>query len=359
MIENLVRQEIKKFIPYNANQMPYKVKLDANESPFDISESVRRRLADFFLNTPGLNLYPDTDSNELRNSLAVFWGVSPEQIVVGTGSDQLIQNIISVFVDKGDKVLCPSPSFGMYKLSTTIAGGIPVEFILDNNKDYKYEADDIIKLANKEKAKLIFLCTPNNPTGDVIPEKDIIGVLEGCKNSVVVVDEAYGEFSGETASGLINKYDNLIILRTFSKAYGLAGIRCGYSISGKQMALEINKVRPPYNISSLSQMIARLVLEEKEYIIQQIEYIVNQRKYLTAQLEVFEGVKVYPSKANFLLVKLANSSDVNNELVKRGILVRSFGNSPMLEDCLRISVGNKEQNDILLCGLRDALTANG
>lgn len=353
MIEKLVRPELREFIPYNANQIPHRIKLDANESPFDLPDAVREKLADYFRQKPQINLYPDTDSIELRKSLAEFWDIDIDGIVVGTGSDQLIQVLVSVFVGHGDRVLCPVPSFGMYKLTTTIAGGIPVEYTL--GEDYSYNAEKIISLANSEKAKLVFLCTPNNPTGNSIPMVDIIKVVEACRDCVIVIDEAYAEFSGETAISLTSKYENVVVLRTFSKAYGLAGIRCGYSISCRALALELNKIRPPYNISSVSQLIAKLVLEEKSTTDEQIDYIVKQREYLANQLESIEGVTVYPSTANFLLVKVSSSREVNERLIQKGILVRSYGSSPMLEDCLRITVGLEEENETLLKELKNIL----
>lgn len=348
MIESLVRPEIRSFIPYNANQIPFRVKLDANESPFDLPEAVRQKLSRYFLEDPELNLYPDTDSIQLRNTVGEHWKVPPEGVVIGTGSDQLIQLLINVFVGKNDKVLCPVPSFSMYSLAATIAGGTPVEFILDKENNYAYDTDRFIEAANRENAKVVFLCTPNNPTGGTVPEEDVVKILEGCRRSIVVVDEAYAEFSGETAIPLVSKYENLVILRTFSKAYGLAGIRCGYSISGKEIADQLNKVRPPYNISALSQKVAELVLKESAEIQKNIETILAEREYLASELSKLEGVHIYPSKANFLLVKVRDGKDLNVKLVEKGILVRFFGSSPLLENCLRISVGTREQNEILV-----------
>ena len=355
MIEDLVRPELKSFSPYNTNQLLYRVKLDANESPFDLSEEVKRKLADYLLRVTGLNQYPDTDSIELRKTLASYWKTDFEGIVIGTGSDQLIQVLISIFAGKGNRVVCPVPSFSMYEMSTVIAGGTPVELYLDEDNNYSYDPDKIIALANAQKAKLVFLCTPNNPTGGIIPINDIIKIVEGCSQSIVVVDEAYAEFSGETAIPLTSVFENLVVLRTFSKAYGLAGIRCGYSISGRGIANELNKIKPPYNISSLSQFISKLVFEDRETCDNQISYLIEQREYLTYQLREM-GIKVFPSSANFILIKLPNSNSIYKELIKRGVLVRSFGSALMLENCLRISIGKREQNDIFLGELKSILT---
>ncbi len=348
MLNNLIRPEFRNFTPYNANQIPYKIKLDANESPFDLPQSVRHKLANWLLEAPELNLYPDTDSIELRNALAEHWGLDPESFVIGTGSDQLIQVLIHLFVGQGDKVLCPEPSFSMYKLTTKIAGGIPVDFPLNKEDNYSYPVDNLIEVVNNEKIKLVFLCTPNNPTGGILPEKDIIRIIENCNDSVIVVDEAYAEFSGETVISLVERYQNLVVLRTFSKAYGLAGIRCGYSVSGKEMADQINKIRPPYNISSLSQKVAKWVLEEKRELNENIQVIIKERDYLAEVLSEIPDVTVYPSQANFILIKVQDVHSMNRRLMDRGILVRAYGSTPMLENCLRITVGTRPQNDMVV-----------
>ena len=355
MIEKLVKKTIKNFISYDANQIPYRVKLDANESPFGLPGKVKSKLAEYFLESCDLNLYPDTDSVELRKTLAAYWKTDFKNIVVGTGSDQLIDILIKIFVDKGERVMCPAPSFSMYKLNTLIVGGIPVEFELDKNDCYSYDADRIIEMANEYKPKIIFLCTPNNPTGGIIPEKDILKIVDACKESVVVIDEAYAEFSRETFIPFVAGRENVIVLRTFSKAYGLAGIRCGYSISGKEIADELNKVRPPYNISSLSLLVARLVFEERDLIDRQIDYIIKQREELVLRLENIRGIKVYKSKSNFLLIEVPDADHLSKELTKRGVLIRSFGNVSILKNCLRVTVGNIEQNEVLLKEIKENL----
>lgn len=355
MIKNLVRKEIREFDPYKTNQIPYKIKLDANEGPFDLPEKIRKKVGDFILKGPKLNIYPDTESTELRKVLASYWKVDHESIVVGTGSDQLIQVIINLFVEKGDKVIYPVPSFGMYKVNTIIGGGIPVEVHLKREQNFEYDIDLFIETANREKVKVVFLCTPNNPTGGSIPKEGIERIAKECPNSVIVVDEAYAEFSKESSLELLSRYPNVILLRTFSKAYGLAGIRCGYSISSVEMANELNKVKPPYNISSLSQYIAILTFKEREIIDSQIEYLIEQREYLMKELEKIEKVHIFPSQANFICFEVPDASKVYETLQEKGILIRSFGNSPILGNCLRISVGSKEQNDILLKKLAECL----
>ncbi len=354
MINDLIRPEFKDFMPYTTNQAAYRVKLDANESPFDLPMSVRKKLADIIIEGPALNLYPDTESIELRKTLSTYWGVDMEGIVVGTGSDQLIQVLVNTFIGKGDKVVCPVPSFGMYKIDTIIGGGTAVEVVLKEENNFEYDIDEFISKAKSEEAKLVILCTPNNPTGNLLSLKDIEKICSNCPNAVIAVDEAYAEFAEESAASLLPKFENLIVLRTLSKAYGLAGIRCGYSLSGKAMADELSKVKPPYNISSLSQLVAKLVFEAREEIDSQIKYLTEQRAYLSGELEKLDGVRIYPSGANYVLVKLPDANAVAKELERRGILIRSYGD-PVLSKYIRISVGNKEQNDILLEELKSII----
>ncbi|PYG88136.1 histidinol-phosphate aminotransferase [Ruminiclostridium sufflavum DSM 19573] len=348
MIEKLIRSEIRSFIPYNANQQPYKIKLDANESPFNLPLKVREKLSAFILENPQLNLYPDTDSIQLRQALAEHWDADEQGIIAGTGSDQLIQLISNVFVGTGDKVIYPVPSFGMYRDSCVIAGGVPVQYLLNPNKKFEYSKETIIEGYEKEQPKIIYICNPNNPTGNIMSREDIMEVARHCRNSVIVVDEAYAEFCDVTVIPYVKEYENLLVLRTFSKAYGLAGIRCGYSISCRKLADAINLARPPYNISSLSQYTAQLVLSEKEEIRENIAYLIAQRERMKGELAGIKGIEVYNSYANFILVKADNCSEVYKRLCEKGIFVRAFGHASLLAGCMRISVGTYEQNTIFL-----------
>jgi len=348
MIEELIRPEIRSFTPYNANQQPYRIKLDANESPFNMPIEVRQKLADFILKNPQLNLYPDTDSIELRKAIGEHWNVSEEGIIVGTGSDQLIQVITNVFVGNEDKVLYPVPSFSMYRDSCLIAGGVAVKYLLDPIDKYKYSKETIINAYENEQPKIIYICNPNNPTGNLMQIDEILEVVRYCQKSIVIVDEAYAEFCDTTVIPYIEEYQNLLVLRTFSKAYGLAGVRCGYSISSKNLANAINLARPPYNISSLSQYVAQLVLMEKDQIYKNTTFLVEQREWVAGELAKIKGVEVFNSSANFILIKIENCKEVYKKLCEKGIFIRSFGSAPLLEGCMRISIGTHEQNTIFL-----------
>jgi histidinol-phosphate aminotransferase len=355
MINDLVRPELRKLTPYISHEVSYRVKLDANESPFELPQKIREKLADYFMKGPGLNLYPDNESINLRRMLADYWSVDHDSIVVGTGSNQLIQMIITVFVGKGDRVVIPCPTFSMYKINTIIAGGIPAEVPLKKEKDFALDVDALIDTVNKEGAKVAFLCNPNNPTGGLISIEDIEKVAAKCTGTIIVVDEAYAEFCDQSAIPLIERYENLVVLRTFSKAYLLAGARCGYSISNIDVSKEINKIRPTFNLSSLTQLIAKMVFEEREEVEKMIGYLNDQREYLFGELKKLKNVYVYPSRANYILLRVQAAKEISCKLYEKGVLIRSFSDDSVLSDCIRVSVGTKEQNDIFLEELRSAM----
>lgn len=356
MLEVLLRPELSSLIPYDPGQVPYGIKLDANESPFDIPETVRQQLSEYILMQPEIHRYPDSDSTALRQGLAEKWKVSPENIIVGNGSDQLIQLLISLFVGPGDRVVCPAPSFGMYALTTRITGGIPVEVGLEEDMGYAYNVDAILQAVHENHAKILFLCTPNNPTGGVLPLPDIHRMVRDCSNTLVVIDEAYGEFAGDSFIPWVGQYENAVVLRTFSKAYGLAGIRCGYSVSGAAAAKLINRIKPPYNVSTLTQKMACLLLAESTEVDARIHTICTERDRIAEQLANMPGIRVFPSQANFLLVRVPDAAMLYRRLLERGILIRSYGGSSLLAQCLRITIGTRQENEKLLQALNDILT---
>lgn len=353
MLNELIRAEVRDLKPYHANQIACKYKMDANESPFDITVEFKSRLSEIILNTPELNLYPDTDSTLLRKALSEKWNVSDNMIMVGNGSDQVIQVLINTFVGKGDKVLFPVPSFSMYSITTKIAGGTPVSFILKEENNFKYDVKEILDTAEKERPKIIFLCTPNNPTGNVLELSEIEEIVKKSPNSIIAVDEAYAEFGGVSAVSLINKYKNLIILRTFSKALGLAGVRCGYSISNRDLTEYLNKVRPPYNLNSFTQKAALLCLENSTIIDNNIEYIKSERNHIYDRLLEIPYINPFNSSANFLLIKCTDIDCTFNSLLKDGILVRSFKGAIEIENCIRVTIGNSEQNEAFLKSIKN------
>ena len=350
MVENLVKQSIKELKPYVPNDYDYKCKMDANESPFNASDEMVQKIVEK-LKGLDYNIYPDSDSVRLRKKIAPYAGLSYEDIMVGNGSDELIQVIFNTFVDKGDVVFSHSPTFAMYSINSTIAQAKYVEYQTD--EDFNIDMDDFIREAKDSSAKLVFLCNPNNPTGNKVERGDIVNAIKEL-DAIVVVDEAYIEFGGESVIDLVGRFENLIVLRTFSKAFGFAGIRAGYLAASGVVMENLEKVKPPYNLNIASQAIAEIAVENICLMNQNVARITNERSRMYEVLKNMEGLKVYPSNANFIVIRVNDSKDVFEKLLEKGIMARCFSGGRM-ENRIRITVGTKEQNDAFVEALEEIL----
>ncbi|AEM79399.1 histidinol-phosphate transaminase [Thermoanaerobacter wiegelii] len=350
MIENLVREEIKGFKNYKVHSIPYRYKMDANEAPFELPEEVIKNIQEI-VKSSQVNVYPDPTAEKLKEELARYCKVEPTNIFVGNGSDEIIHLIMLAFVNKGDVVVYPHPSFAMYSVYSKIAGAVEIPVRL--REDYTYDVGSFTEVIEKYRPKLVFLCNPNNPTGSVIEREDIIKIIQK-SNGIVVVDEAYFEFYGNTIVDVINEFENLIVLRTLSKAFGLAGLRVGYAVANENILKYLNLVKSPYNINSLSQAIALKVLRTG-VLKERVNFILKERERLIKELTKIPGIKVYPSKTNFILVKFKDADYVYKGLLERGILVRDFSKVEGLEGALRITVSSKEANDYFINGLKELL----
>lgn len=350
MLDRLMRKSIADFSNYQVQEYGDVIKLDANENnslAYKFNEKISKAIMDLKINE-----YPDSDSNELREILGEKLGFGPENIMISCGADQMISIIVNAFIDPGDSILTFSPSFSMYSISTKLVGGNVIEVPL--GEDFKFNYDEFIKVIETQEAKIVFLCTPNNPTGGIISREDIIGILDKAE-SIVVLDEAYIEFDGEGHLDLIEKYPNLLILRTLSKAYGLAGARVGYGIASKELMDILYKTKPVYNVSSISQEAAKIVLEEEELVNNILSEIKEERDKMFEELKSIKNIKVYESHANFLLFKVEDSKRVFDYLVEKGILVRYFGQEGPLANHLRVAIGRKEENQIVIQRLKEVL----
>lgn len=343
MVKDFIRKDLQNYKPYHAPAVPYEVKLDANESSFSLDGQVKEEILRWMAEEENLNRYPDTDSTELRETLAGFWQVEPENVICGVGSDQLIDCIMKTFIEPGDTIVIPTPSFSMYRLTAHINHGNCIEVPL--GADYTYDVDQLLAVCKAQSPKLLFLCTPNNPTGGKIPEADMIRILEEVQ-CPVVVDEAYAEFSEETMIPFLDRYPHMMVLRTFSKAYGLAGMRIGYGIGSREFVEAVNITKPPYNLNVVSQKIGVAVLKQAEVYKKRTAETAGERQWLTDELSKIEGITVYPSDANFILIK-APQIDIG-KLRKMGILVRDFSKGSNLEAFIRVSVGNRAENTAFL-----------
>ncbi|WP_026487178.1 histidinol-phosphate transaminase [Caldanaerobius polysaccharolyticus] len=351
MIRDLVRRDVVNLKNYQVHMQQCRYKMDANESPFDLSEDMYEKMADIVKKSRP-NIYPDPMATRLREAISEYAGVPADRIMVGNGSDDLIHGLMNSFVEKDDCVIYPEPSFSMYRIYTLIAGARPVGIPLGD--EFQYDTDEFMRAVYRYSPKVVFLCTPNNPTGNTIAREDIVKVLD-CVKGLLVVDEAYFEFCGNSVVELTEKYPNLVVLRTFSKAMGLAGLRVGYMISSQEVIGEMYKTKSPYNLNSLSQAIACEVLKSGSYK-ERVDYIVKERDRLYMRLKEIKGVKSYPSHANFILIKVADAEGVHRRLIEKGVLVRSFKGDPYLDDCLRVTVNTAEANDYFIEALKEIMS---
>jgi len=319
------------------------IKLDGNENPYGCSPRARRAVARF----PYYNYYPDPEQRELRKLLAGYTKVGAESIVMGAGSDELIDNILRLYLKPGDKVINCPPTFGMYPFSTEVCGGVVVN--VPRKADFSIDLAAVKRAAGS--ARVVFIASPNNPTGNVALQEDILALLE--TGLVVVVDEAYYEFSGKTVVPLVGKCPNLMVLRTFSKWAGLAGLRVGYGMFPKEVAAAIMKIKQPYNINAAAQVAAVASLKDLDYIRGMIRAIVRERGQLMKRLQALKWLKPYPSEANFILCHVGpGAKDVWQSLRQKGIFIRYFDN-PVLRDYIRISVGKPEHTDAVIKALKE------
>lgn len=316
------------------------IKLDGNENPYGCSPKVQRALSTY----PYYHIYPDPEQRQLRKALEEYVGIHDDHIVVGSGSDELIDLILRLFIEPGDEVINCVPTFGMYPFSTETCDGKVVD--IPRDKDFNVDTDGV-KEAINSRTKVIFLASPNNPTGNTIPQRDVLELVE--TGTVVVIDEAYYEFCGETTIPLVAQYDNLIVLRTFSKWAGIAGLRVGYGIFPPKITKHLMKIKQPYNVNVAAQIAAMETLKDPEYRQKIIIAILEERERLFNKLAEIKSLKPLFSKANFILCHVLDGEAVriHHELQQRGIFVRYF-DTPLLKNYLRISIGKPEHTDALI-----------
>jgi len=347
-IKNLVRKNIVNLKPYTSarDENSSGILLDANENSLG---STFNEIKDL-----NLNRYPDPNQNDLRDLISAYLDVSKENLFFGVGSDEIIDLLIRIFCEPGkDKIIIPEPTYGMYKVAADI-NNVPAVGVLLND-DFQVDLKEINKNFTRD-IKIIFLCSPNNPTGNLLRKDDVLGL---CKknNSIVIVDEAYIDFA--ESFSLINEvgnYPNLVVMRTFSKAWGLAGARLGYCVANEEIVKILFKVKAPYNINSLTRFALGKALNNVKLKNSYVKTIIEERENLKKELLLLPGVsKVFDSDANFLLIKCTNAKTILKKLAERKIIIRDRSSQPKLEGCLRISVGTKEENKILLNALKGIL----
>jgi histidinol-phosphate aminotransferase len=343
-LQKLLRPQIASLRPYSSARDEYAVG-EGSASSLILLDANENALGSML--GEGLNRYPDPYQTNLKREVGGLISVSPEYLFLGQGSDEAIDLLIRAFCEpKEDEILTFPPTYGMYEVSAAVNSVKTLEVPL--NESFQLQVDEAKKIWTS-RTKLIFICSPNNPTGNTVSREDIVSLLESFPG-YVVVDEAYIDFCEDKMNlPLINEYDNLIVLRTFSKAWGLAGIRLGMAIAAPGVIKVLNSIKPPYNISTLTERAAlrgmRFSVQKKKFV----QIIIEERERLAETLSKLSAVqKVYPSDANFILVRFHDGGRVYNALKEQGIIVRDRGTLPGLQHCLRITIGKKEENDKLI-----------
>ena len=347
-IISLILPAVRGLAAYHIDESPVRVKLDAMENPFVLPDNIRKEIGKAAQQAL-INRYPDPSAKKLKQSIARYWKMDPERMLLGNGSDELIQAIILAF---GGPVVAPSPSFAMYEITARALSQKVVTVPLTD--EFDLDADAVIKAAKRIKAKVIFLACPNNPTGNRFSDRAVRKVLEQTK-AVVVLDEAYYSFSGKTHLPFLKKHPNMIILRTISKI-GLAGLRVGVLTASKEIVGELNKIRLPYNINTLSQAAGLVALKHASTLNKQISLLISERRKLYNALLRTPGVTPFPSETNFILMWIEkDATKVFQALKKRGILIKNLDRPGPLKGCLRVTIGTPAENKEFLKNLRSCL----
>ena len=314
------------------------IKLSANENLWGTSPLVKEYLQ---TGINDLHYYPDGAAHDLKKALSLFWNLSPEYFCLGNGTDDLIFMLATTFLNPGEKVIIPTPTFSSYATAVTIVGG---EIKLIPQENLQINLEKLIPHINSQ-VRIVFLCNPNNPTGTYFNHTKLHSFLEQIPlETIIVLDEAYFHYATAVdfprTQELLVRYPNLVVLHTFSKAYGLAGLRIGYAIAQPQITQELAKVRQPYNVNTFAQEAALIALQDQKYVQKIVQETIHERKWLTQKMRQC-GLTVLPSQANFLLVQIKNTTKICAQLVQEGFLLRdtaSFG----LADWLRITLGPHE-----------------
>ena len=333
------------------------IKLGSNENPFGPSAKAIEAIGKECKN---INRYPESVLNELQQELANYSGVKQSQVIIGgDGADEIIDVLAKTFIDEGDEFIVPLPSYMYYEYFLQQYGARPV-YAKWNLEENKLDTDSILNSINN-KTKMIFLCTPNNPTGTLIDEKDIRDIASGIPDVLIVVDEAYFEYAEVTNKDLINEFDNIFIIRTMSKVMGLAGMRMGYGLACSEIIEYMHRIKPVFSLTRLSYVAALNTLRDKNYIETSIEKGIESREYLYNELSKIDSLNVFPSKSNFMLIGIKDTgftaSEFAFELMKKGVIVRDCTSFKGLDEYwIRISICTLEEDKKFIDIVKEVLS---
>jgi len=332
-------------------QEKLRAKINQNESPFDLPQDFKQRVLEKVA-TLSWNRYPLNEPPVLKSRIAAWHQVHPDQVLLGNGSNQLLQTLLLATIEPNEKVLFFPPTFGLFELFTALFNGQAVQVFRPPGEPFPLA--ESLAAIKKEQPKLILLCSPNNPTGAEITLTDLQTICEAAPG-FVFMDEAYGEFSAQTSVSMVAANPNLIISRTFSKAFSMAGLRLGYLIASAENISQLRKANLPYNVNLLTGMIAEELLLQKEIMLVETANLIKEREWLYRGLQGVDSLQAYPSGANFILFHCKNARSLFNKLKSQGILVRDVGDYPLLENHLRVSVGTRQENEWFLHALKASL----
>ena len=344
-----LNEKVKNLTPYEPISGTYEIRLDANESFLTFPKEIEEEMVDA-LRKSALNRYPDPMATKLVNGFSKYFNVNPDCVTAGNGSDEIISVIMNAFLQKGDKILTLEPDFSMYRFYAEIAECDSVKYQKDENLDVN--VDDVIALAKKENVRIVIFSNPCNPTSRIVTKEDVRKLINSV-DSLVVLDEAYMDFAGdESLLGEFEKYDNLIILKTCSKALGSAALRLGFAVANKTLTNVIRAVKSPYNVNSVSQALGEVLFSHHDYIDKCIETVVNSRKELYNEILEIKSdkiEKIYETNTNFVFMKVKNAKAVFEKMKDNSIIIRNMG------DYLRITAGTENENAKMLETFRKVL----
>lgn len=338
-----LKKSVRSIAPYDVNDKPCKVKLDANEgSNYLLNEKI-------VLEQLRANQYPDSDANRVREQMAEYYHCKKENILCGNGSSELINMTINAYCESGDQVLTFAPGFSMYEIYCKLCGAELVQIKAED--DFTQDMQKLIEKAKESKPKIVILCNPNNPTGFVNPKEEVLQLLEVITDSLIIVDEAYGDFVEESVLPYMNTYENLVVMRTMSKAFGLANLRVGALIGNEEVIKELWKVKTPYNLNGTSQLLAELALNNRDKVKNYIEEVKQQREVLCNAFTKMQ-LKVYASGANFIFLEIPIERFAE-KLFEKGIAIRGFEGA--LRNYYRITIGTPKENLFLIGKMQEII----
>jgi len=351
--EEIIREEVRAMKAYAVARADGLVKLDAMENPYGLPPSLRREIADA-VSQVAINRYPDPTAPALIERLRETMDIRPEyDVLLGNGSDEIIHIVVQSVARRGAVVLAPRPSFVMFSAYSALAGleyvGVPLR------PDFTLDAGVFLEAMERHRPAVVFIAYPNNPSGNLFDEESVAKVIAAAPG-LVVIDEAYHAFARKTFMTRLAEFPNLVVMRTLSKL-GLAGIRLGYAVGRPEWIREFDKVRSPYNVNSLTHAVAERILEHHDVLDAQAQSIVAERRRLEAELRKLPRITVFPSDANFILVRVPDAAAVFEGMRRRGVLVKNLHTGvPLLEGCVRLTIGTPEENRRCLAAFGEALT---